>query len=101
MPASNSRPLSQRTRRRRGITLSQWRREHIPTMQRHHLFKLLVDIGAIQIDGTRVNAEGFESNLYRATEIGIEHGLKSVHRTVLVAPGRERDLKQFIESRTP
>lgn len=69
-------------------------------MQRRHLFELLVDIGAVRIDGIRRNTEGFKSNLYRATELGARHGLKSVHRTVLVAPGREHDLKQFIESKT-
>lgn len=91
-------PLSQRTTNRRGTTLSQWRREYMPTMQRHQLFEFLVSVGAIRIDGIRRNAEGFESNIYRATAMGVEHGLKSVYRTVLVAPGREHDLKRFIES---
>lgn len=79
------------------MTLSQWRREYMPTMHRRQLFELLVDVGAIRIDGIRRNAEGFESNIYRATEIGVQHGLKSIHRTVLVAPGREHNLKRFIE----
>lgn len=93
-----TRPLSRRMTHRRGMTLSQWRREYMPDIQRRLLFELLVDVGAIRIDGTRVNAEGFESNLYRATELGVQHGLKSVYRTVLVVPGREQDLKRFIES---
>lgn len=82
------------------MTLSQWRREHMPTMKRHRLFKLLVDIGAIRINGIRRNAEGFEENLYRATDIGVQNGLKSVYRTVLVAPGREHDLRRFISAKT-
>jgi len=93
-----TRPLSRRTTHRHGMTLSQWRREYMPDIQRRRLFELLVGVGAIRIDGTRVSAEGFESNLYRATELGVQHGLKSVYRTVLVVPGRERDLKRFIES---
>jgi len=97
-PLAIAKPQRKRKTRRRAMSLSQWRREYMPEAHRYRLFEFLVNVGALKVDGKRVSGTGSTCNVYRVTELGARHGLVGNYRTALVAPGRERDLKRFIES---
>lgn len=97
-PLDVAKPRRKRTKRRRAMSLSQWRREYMPETPRYRLFDFLVNVGALYIDGTRSNGMGYQCNVYRVTDLGAKHGLKGSYRSALVVPGREQDLKRFIES---
>lgn len=81
------------------MSLSKWRQEYMPEVKRDRLFKFLVTAGAMELIGTRPGGERSPKiNMYRATKLGLSHGLKDSRCSMYVVPGREQDLKDFIES---
>ena len=98
-PLAVAKPRRKRSASRRGMSLSQWRREFMPHVQRPRLFEFMVTVGALSLDYRYTDTSG-EHNKYSATDLGKQHGILTFAGTggVRVAPGRERDLKRFIES---
>lgn len=84
------------------LTLTQWRREYLPEVPRERLFSFMVNVGALSFEQNEswqdIYGVSHSQNVYKVTELGERHGLRGFYHSVRVVPGREQDLKRFIES---
>ena len=98
-PAKPAKPEPKKVEEPKALSLSKWRTEYLPEVRRTRLFDFLVAIGAMELTGTRPGGEGANPiNMYEPTELGKRHGLEAKNNAMYVTPGREQDLKDFIES---
>lgn len=98
-PAKPAKPEPKKVEEPKALSLSKWRREHMAGVKRGRLFDFLVTAGAMELTGTRPGGERCKTvNVYEPTELGKRHGLEAKDNAMYVTPGREQDLKDFIES---
>lgn len=103
-PLAVAKPRRKRKRltKKDHLTLTQWRREYMPEVPRERLFSFMVNVGALSFEQNEswqdIYGVSHSQNVYKVTELGERHGLRGFYHSVRVVPGREQDLKRFIES---
>ena len=103
-PLAVAKPRRKRKRltKKDHLTLTQWRREYLPEVPRERLFSFMVNVGALSFEQNEswqdIYGVSHSQNVYKVTELGERHGLRGFYHSVRVVPGREQDLKRFIES---